>query len=202
MIRREHITAAILAGGRGRRMGGADKGLVRFQGRPLIRYVVDTIQPQVATIIVSANRHLNRYAELGFPVVPDRATDFGGPLAGIARVLEHADTPYLLVVPCDMPSLPEQLVERLAKGLAANDTQATVAYGAGRLQPLCVLLQRDVVQDLHSFRASGGTSVEKWLRSLRHTVVDFSGQPAAFRNINTPADLVTALDYEAEAATI
>jgi len=193
MFGREQITGAILAGGRGQRLDGADKGLVPFRGRPLIRHVIDAIQPQVGSLILNANRHGGRYAALGFPVVADHETGFAGPLAGIARVLEHAVTPYLLVVPCDMPFLPPQLAARLAQALTVSGAQAAVTRGAGRLQPLCVLLERGVEGDLRNFRESGEAKVALWLRGLRHVVVDFPERPTAFHNINTPADLLAEI---------
>lgn len=193
MIGREQITGAILAGGRGRRMEGVDKGLMPFRGRPLVTYVIDAIKPQAGSLILNANRHEERYAALGFPVVADHETGFAGPLAGIARVLEQAVTPYVLVVPCDMPFLPPQLAARLSQAMLRNGAQAAVARGAGRLQPLCVLLERSVDEDLRRFRESGDAKAQRWLLGLSHVVVDFPGQAAAFRNINTPADLMTEI---------
>ena len=192
MIRRELITGAILAGGRGLRMDGADKGLLQFQGRPLISHVVDAIRPQVGDIIVSANRHQDRYAQLGFPVVSDHDGGFAGPLAGVARVLEEAVTPYVLIVPCDMPFLPQRLASDLAEALAKSDAQAALAYGAGRLQPLCALLRRDVAKDLYAYREAGGAKVRQWLVRLRHVVAEFPDGREAFRNINTPEELLAA----------
>jgi len=190
MIRRELITGAILAGGRGLRMDGADKGLLPYQGRPLISHVIDVIRPQVGSIVVSANRHRESYAQLGFPVVSDRDGGFPGPLAGIARVLEEAGTPYVLIVPCDMPFLPRRLASRLAEALVEGDAQASLAYGAGRLQPLCVLLRCDAQEDLRDYRMAGGAKVELWLRRLRHAVAEFPNGQKAFRNINTPDELI------------
>ena len=192
MIHREHITAVILAGGRGRRMAGADKGLLSLQGRPLICHVIAAIQPQVVTMIISANRHEPQYAALGFSVVSDRDGNFSGPLAGIARAFEDLNSPYLLVVPCDTPFLPAQLAERLAQALMADDAQAAIARSAAHLQPLCVLLSREVERDLQNFRASGGVKVQEWLHRLRHVVVDFPERSLAFYNINTPTDLAAA----------
>jgi molybdopterin-guanine dinucleotide biosynthesis protein A len=192
MIRRELITGAILAGGCGRRMDGADKGLLPFEARPLISHVIDVIGPQVGSLIVSANRHRERYAQLGFPVVADHEIDFAGPLAGIVRILEHVVTPYVLVVPCDMPFLPQQLAGYLMEALTGSDAQAAVAYGAGRLQPLCVLLRRDVEEDLRRYREAGGAKVEQWLLRLRHVIVEFPDNPETFRNINTPDELLAA----------
>lgn len=193
MFRRELITGAILAGGRGRRMDGADKGLLPFQGRPLISHVIDVIGPQVGSLIVSANRHRDRYMQLGFPVVADHESDFAGPLAGIARVLEQALTPYVLVTPCDMPYLPRRLARHLMEASTGSNAQAAVAHGAGRLQPLCVLLRRDLADDLSGYREAGGAKVEQWLLRLKHVVVEFSGSPEVFRNINTPDELLAAV---------
>lgn len=190
MITRDSITGAILAGGRGRRMGGADKGLMGYECQALIAHVIDAIRPQVASLIISANRHHREYAAMGLPVVADAEGGFAGPLAGIARVLRELMTPYLLVVPCDMPFLPGDLAPRLAEALARSGTEAAVARGDGHLQPLCILVCREVEDDLRRFRASGDAKVTRWVQGLRHVTVDFP-DAGAFRNINMPADLLS-----------
>ena len=193
MFGRDAISGAILAGGRGQRMGEADKGLLPVLGRPLINYVIDILRPQVESILISANRHCEVYARLGFPVVSDRDGGFSGPLAGIARVLEEAATPYILVVPCDMPFLPADLARCLMAALTAHGGELAVARGAGRLQPLCILMKREVDRDLIRYRESGGATVREWVLGLRHSVVDFPGSSEAFCNINTPEDLHSAI---------
>lgn len=192
MFDRHDICGAILAGGRGQRMGAADKGLLPFLGRPLISHVIERLRPQVGSIIVSANRHPDGYAQWGFPVVSDRDRGFAGPLAGIARVLEEVTAPYVLVAPCDMPFLPSCLAKTLMAALTAHGGEAAVARGEGRLQPLCILLKRGVEQDLIRYRESGGAKVRDWVLGLRHCVVDFPGRPEAFCNINTPHKLRAA----------
>ena len=192
MFERDLICGAILAGGRGLRMNAADKGLLPFVGRPLIDHVIARLRPQVGSIIVSANRHLDAYARLGLPVVSDREGDFSGPLAGIARVLEEIVTPYVLVTPCDMPFLPSDLARRLMTALTASDAEAAIARGAGRLQPLCILLKQEVQGSLAAYREAGGDKARTWLLGLRHCVADFPGRPQAFRNINTPDHLRSA----------
>jgi molybdopterin-guanine dinucleotide biosynthesis protein A len=189
------ISGAILTGGRGLRMGAADKGLLPFLGRPLIGHVIERLRPQVESIVISANRHRDRYVQLGFPVVADRERDFSGPLAGIARVLEEVTTPYVLVAPCDTPFLPTHLAASLAAGLAAHGGEAAVARGGGRVQPLCILLRRGVDRDLLRYRASGGSKVRDWVLGLRHCVVDFPERSDAFCNINTPDELHAAAFY-------
>lgn len=190
MIRREHITGLILAGGRGRRMGGADKGLLDYDGRPLIVRAIEVLRPQAGPLILSVNRHHQRYAAFGLPVFSDDDGEFAGPLAGIARALREATTPYLMVVPCDMPGLPGDLVSRLAEALAGSGAEAAVAQGDGRVQPLCILIAREVEESLRRFRAAGDAKVMRWVQGLRSVTVDFSDRPAAFRNINTTADLL------------
>jgi len=192
MFGRESICGAILAGGRGLRMGEADKGLLPYLGQPLIKHVIDILRPQVESILISANRHLDEYAQLGFPVVSDREGGFSGPLAGIARVLEEVTAPFVLVVPCDMPFLPADLALRLMAALTTHGGELAVAYGAGRLQPLCILMKRDVGEDLIRYRESGGAKVRDWALGLRHCVVDFPGRSEAFCNINTPENLCSA----------
>ncbi|MEK7321898.1 MAG: molybdenum cofactor guanylyltransferase MobA [Pseudomonadota bacterium] len=192
MIPRSDITGLILAGGRGRRMNGDDKGLLTFQGRPLIAHVIETLAPQVGPLLISANRHLARYANWGRPVIADRYEDFRGPLAGIASGLAQVATPYLMVAPCDTPFLPAHLVERLAAALETEPADAAVAFGAGRMQALCVLLSRELEADLSMYLADSDRSATGWLRRHRHLLVDFSDEPRAFVNINTPRDLAAA----------
>ena len=189
MIPRDDITGAILAGGRGRRMGGADKGLVDYDGRPLIAHVIDAIRPQVGPLILSVNRHQQRYAAFGLAVVRDDDAEFASPLAGIARVFRELDKPYLFIAPCDMPLLPADLAARLAQALTSGGARAAVARSHDVPQPLCMLVVREPEEDLSRFRASGDARVTHWVRGLRHETVDFTDRSTAFRNINAPAYL-------------
>ncbi|MDO9188930.1 MAG: molybdenum cofactor guanylyltransferase, partial [Sulfurimicrobium sp.] len=100
------VTAIVLAGGRGQRMGEADKGLVLLHGKPLVSWVLERIAPQVDEVLISANRNLERYRELGYAVLPDEMPDFPGPLAGLHRAMAEASHPLWLSVPCDTPFLP------------------------------------------------------------------------------------------------
>jgi len=117
------ITGLVLAGGRGSRMGGVDKGLQHYKGRPLVQHVLDRLGPQVGGLMINANRHLDAYAAFGVPVWPDTLADYPGPLAGLA----HCPTPDLASVPCDSPLFPTDLVARLAAALAADAAQIAVA---------------------------------------------------------------------------
>ena len=187
---REAITGLILAGGRGQRLGGVDKGLQPWRGRPLVDHALARLGPQVRTVMISANRNPDAYASRGARVLADASNDFPGPLAGILAGLRAAATPWLAVVPCDSPSLPLDLVERLASGV--GDRRGAVVQRNERFEPVCCLLSTSLADDLERYLADGGRKVEGWVgRHAAPVPFDSAGDAAAFANINTPDDLAT-----------
>jgi molybdenum cofactor guanylyltransferase len=182
------ITAIILAGGRSRRMGGIDKGLLPFQGQVLIEPVIAALQHQVGTILISANRNLERYQAFGQPVIADMLGDYYGPLAGIATGMQAVITPYVLAVPCDAPRLPDNLVGTLWQALDTQQADISVAHDGTRLQPLFALLKCTLLPALLSYLDTGGRKVEAWYGQQQKTVADFSSQRDHFINLNTPED--------------
>lgn len=183
------ITGVILAGGRGRRFGGADKGLLPLHGRPLIEHVIAALRPQVAELLISANRNLERYAAYGCRVLPDTLADHPGPLAGMLSALRAAATPYVLSAPCDVPAPPADLAARLGAALVQAQSQAAVAVCGGQVQPVFALLHRALADDLQEYLAGGGREAGAWLRRQHAANADFSDRPQAFENVNTPEDL-------------
>ena len=137
MIAPEEITGLILAGGRGTRMGGVDKGLQNFNGMPLALHTLLRLQLQVGQVMINANRNLAAYESFGVPVWPDVLADYAGPLAGFLTGLERCETPYLVTVPCDTPRFPLDLVPRLAEALDARARRHRHGRraGAGRGRP-------------------------------------------------------------------
>ncbi|OVZ61204.1 molybdenum cofactor guanylyltransferase MobA [Pigmentiphaga sp. NML080357] len=192
MIDRDSITGVILAGGRGSRMGGVDKGLQNYQGIPLAMHALLRLGPQVGQILVNANRNLAAYESLGAPVWPDVLPDYAGPLAGFLTGLEHCETPYLVTVPCDTPKFPEDLVARLASGLEAADAEiamvATPQGGVMRTQPVFCLMKAELLDSLVAFTAAGERKIDKWTATHRCVDVPFD-DPAAFAGANTLAEL-------------
>lgn len=182
------ITAIILAGGRSRRMGGIDKGLLPFQGQVLIEPVIAALQHQVGTILISANRNLERYQAFGQPVIADMLGDYYGPLAGIATGMQAVITPYVLAVPCDAPRLPDNLVGTLWQALDTQQADISVAHDGTRLQPLFALLKCTLLPALLSYLDTGGRKVQAWYGQQQMTVADFSSQRDHFINLNTPED--------------
>lgn len=193
----DDITGVVLAGGRGSRMGGGDKGLQNHLGMPLALHGVLRLQRQVGSVMVAANRNLAAYEAFGHPVWPDSLPDYAGPLAGFLTGLSHCETPYLLTVPCDSPLFPLDLAQRLA---AAFDDPATeiamVSAREGddtlRNQPVFCLLRADLLPSLMAFTQAGGRKIDRWTDQHRTVVVPFDlpgDEPQAFFNANTLAEL-------------
>ncbi len=189
------ITGLVLAGGRGSRMGGVDKGLQPFQGKPLILHALQRLQAQVGTVAISANRNLSIYEGFHAPVWPDSLPDYPGPLAGVLSGFEHCQTPWLLVVPCDVPRFPEDLAQRLLD--AAQDGQdgreAEIALPmTDRSQPAFCLIAAALHESLARYLDSGNRKIEDWTKQHRHVLVPFDrpgDDPLAFANLNTLEEL-------------
>ncbi len=191
-IDRSKITGVILAGGKGRRLDGQDKGLVVLAGKPLIEHVIERLQPQVGELLINANRNLSVYAGCGFPVVADRMKDFQGPLAGLAAALDAAKGDYVVTAPCDGPLLPADLVSRLAHALSITPSASIAVVSlSGWLQPVYALLKHDVRENLEHFLSTGERRVGKWIKSENMVTVDFSNEAECFQNVNTLQDQQT-----------
>lgn len=180
------ITGLILAGGQGRRMRGADKGLLEFDGVPLVARVAERFAPQVCGLMISANRNIVHYQAYASRVVSDdpRLPRFAGPLAGIHASLSHVPTGWLAVVPCDVPDLPATLVQRLADAVNTRGADAACVQAAGRLHPVTCLLSVRLADNLRDYLASGGRAAHAWLASVAAVSVVFD-EAAAFRYGNT-----------------
>jgi len=192
-IDRSEVTGIVLAGGLGRRMSadgqGVDKGLQPFRGRPMAQHAIERLAPQVATLIINANRNLDRYREFGWPVVSDAVEGFAGPLAGLHAGMRHARTRYVVTVPCDSPFLPLDLVARLGAALASTPgARLAVARTGAQAHPVFALVERALLENLEAFLAGGRRKIDAWYAPLGVVEVEF-GDEAAFRNINTPQEL-------------
>lgn len=190
MLDRSEVTGLVLAGGRGSRMGGVDKGLQTLDGQALVAHALQRLAPQVGGVMINANRNLEVYAALGCPVWPDADADFAGPLAGFLAGLRHCPTAWLVTVPCDTPRFPPDFVARLAAqvGGAAAAVVSTEEDGALRRQPVFSLLRRDLADALSAYLAQGGRKIDRWLEAQGCVDVAFE-DAAAFFNANTIEEL-------------
>jgi molybdopterin-guanine dinucleotide biosynthesis protein A len=182
------ITGVILAGGQARRLGGVDKGLLHFAGRPLVEWVIAALRPQVGTLLISANRNRERYADYGLAVIADLEPGFQGPLAGFHSAMQAARTDWIVTVPCDGPYPAPDLVERLVMALGDQGAELAVATDGTRMQPVHALLPVNLAASLRDFMAGGGRKVELWYERHRVAVADLSDRPDCFINFNAPGD--------------
>jgi molybdopterin-guanine dinucleotide biosynthesis protein A len=192
MIDPQHITGLVLAGGRGSRMGGVDKGLQQHGGMPLVMHALTRLGHQVGQVMINANRNLGAYESFGVPVWPDAVPDYAGPLAGFQVGLEHCETPWLVTVPCDSPLFPDDLVARLAAAVVEHDAEIAMAAtredGVLQVQPVFCLLKTELLESLVKFTQSGQRKIDKWTALHRCIEVPFD-DAHAFANANTPDEL-------------
>ena len=191
------ITGLVLAGGRGSRRGGVDKGLQNFNGVPMVLSALLRLQPQVGELMVNANRNLSAYEAFGAPVWPDVLADYAGPLAGFLTGLERCETKWLVTAPCDTPLFPTDLVARLVQAADQDDAEIAMAAareqdGQLRAQPVFCLLRVELLESLVRFTHGGGRKIDAWTAQHRTAVVAFDAphdDPRAFFNANTLAEL-------------
>ena len=183
------VTGVVLAGGQGSRMGGADKGLQPFRGKPMAAHAIERLAPQVDELLVNANRNPEAYAAFGHRVIADEIEGFAGPLAGFERGLAHARGRLVATVPCDSPFLPHDLVARLRAALEARGAQLAVARTGDQAHPVFCLMRRDVHESLRAFLASGQRKIDRWYSQLEVVEVPFDDEAEAFLNINTREEL-------------
>jgi molybdopterin-guanine dinucleotide biosynthesis protein A len=167
-------------------MGGVDKGLIPVNGRPMIAWVIDVLRPQVAELLVNANRNLDEYRALGYPIIDDGDREFRGPLAGIASGMRAATNKYVAFAPCDSPLVCDDLVPRLHAALSAAGTRIAVAHDGERLQPVFALLESALLDDLVRYLDSGGRKIDRWYAEHGFARADFSDVAESFANINAP----------------
>ncbi len=193
MISTKDITGLILAGGRAQRMGGIDKGLIPFHGKPLIESAIAKLKPQVQTIVINANRSITKYATYGYAVIMDETPDFSGPLAGFSVGLKVCKTPYLLTSPCDSPLLPNNLADLLAAEMERGDFQLVYASSKevdGKVwsQPVFCLMRSNLKDSLDQFLQKVDLKIDRWFKELRSSTVIFD-DAQVFANVNTPEEL-------------
>jgi molybdenum cofactor guanylyltransferase len=193
-IQKSDITAVILAGGQGRRMGGRDKGLMEFNGKPIIELLIEKLQEQDIELVINANRNQPAYQQYGYPVLSDELADFQGPLAGFATAMKGVKTNFILTLPCDGPLLADNLVEAFIDAQAKSNAEICVADDGERLQPVYALIRVDLVDDLEAFLHSGDRKIDRWYARHDFARVDFSRQKNMFANINKPEDHAALLE--------
>ncbi len=184
------VTGLILAGGMARRMDGQDKGLIEFNGIPMVVHVANGLNLQCDQIIVNANRNLDAYKQHGHQVINDEIDDFQGPLAGMYAGLGKIETEWMITAPCDGPFMADDYVSRMLEAICDSKHSIAVATCAGRLQPVYALINHSLRQSLGAYLGGEDRKIDRWYQQHPFTEVDFSDSPDMFENINTPEQLM------------
>ncbi|MBE8189314.1 MAG: molybdenum cofactor guanylyltransferase [Candidatus Thioglobus sp.] len=188
MINKNHITGLLLSGGQSKRFGGVDKGLLKVNQQPLMQPGFAELKKCAGEVFISANRNIKKYQQFA-PVIQDDSRDFQGPLAGIAAALQVCKTPYLLVIPCDMPNLKAEILQTLADKLHLSPAaDLCIAHDGKRLQPLVTLMKISVLPSLLRFLRGGERKLQDWQRRQNLAIVTINNQQK-FCNLNKPADI-------------
>jgi len=183
------VAGVILAGGRARRMNNQDKGLVNFNGRPMVSYAIAALAPVVDGVFINANRNIDQYRQFGWPVISDQTDSFDGPLAGILTAMIHADADVLVVIPCDSPLIKTEHLQKLLLARAEHNADVAVAFDGTRLHPVFLAIKTALQTSLQEYLADGQRKVEVWLAQQNWVRVDFSNETEIFSNINTMMEL-------------
>tara|TARA_E500000178_G_scaffold356115_1_gene431754 strand:- start:18815 stop:19372 length:558 start_codon:yes stop_codon:yes gene_type:complete len=183
----------VLAGGAGSRMGGKDKGLVPYLGKPLISYSINTLKLHTNKILINANRNLELYRTFGFQVITDLSKDRLGPLGGIKAGLCHCRTDILMVVSCDTPDLPNDLIKNLYFALIEGNFDFAMPYTTDslnekRTHPSTMMIRTGLGQSLDNYLSTGQRKIDRWTETLNGVEVRFENH-SEFKNVNYTDDL-------------
>jgi molybdenum cofactor guanylyltransferase len=189
-ITKNDITGVILAGGQARRMKGQDKGLILFNGKPLIEYVIEVFNPQVGKLIINANRNHDKYSQYGFEVISDEYPNYCGPLAGMASALNKIKTPYLVTAPCDSPFISDSLVSCLSLAIFNENTEISVAHNGKRLQPVFCMIKKTLISSMNVYLTKGERKIDKWFSQHPIAIADLSHSSKSFENFNSQEEII------------
>lgn len=176
------MSCIILAGGEGKRVSGQDKGLVLYKNKPLVEHVINAIKNQVDDVVISANRNVASYQQYTTKVISDSSDNYRGPLAGIAACLPHCKHASVLVVACDMPKLPNDLVDRLACDL---QQESVCIATIDNYHQLAMIINKNVLTSIQQQLDKDHLKLITWIESIAYKTVSFDDIADAFINLNT-----------------
>ena len=196
MNKQSKVSGVVLAGGLARRMNKQDKGLVLFNNKPMITYALQAIVPVVDELFINANRNIEQYQQLNYPVISDASDDFSGPLAGVLAALNACKNDVLLVTPCDSPFMTANGLQTLLAEHQRCQADIAVAFDGERIHPVFMAIKSSLKSSLQNYLAKGERKIDRWFEQHNWVKVDFSGNPEFFSNINTLEQLADLADKE------
>ena len=187
-----NVDGVILAAGKSSRMGLVNKVQANLAGRSLLEIVVTKLKPQVDKLLINGDP-----AICGNKALVDQVGGFQGPLMGLYTALlsdQLSAADYLMMVPCDGPFLPDNLVAKLHQQIVQTDADIASVRYQGFAQPTFSLWHKRALPDIEQallVEKNGG--FKPLLQRLNTLYLDWPEQnPSPFFNINTPQDLALA----------
>jgi molybdopterin-guanine dinucleotide biosynthesis protein A len=181
-----NLTAIILAGGKSSRMG-KDKGLMLFEGQPMIQYILNTIKPLVRNVIIISNQ--KGYDVFNYPVYQDLIKN-QGPLAGIATGLHHSTTDKNVVLSCDVPFITSKVMEELIDNCEGFD--GVICGHKGRSHQLIGIYDKSCKELFNRELADGQRKVKLAIKKLNFKTINMNHiDDKVFYNINSKDDIKT-----------
>ncbi|MCW8878540.1 MAG: molybdenum cofactor guanylyltransferase [Kangiellaceae bacterium] len=187
MIEIRNITGLLLAGGRGSRVGGQDKGLLEIDGKSLAEQQTEWLSNQLSECFISANRNIEFYSSLGYSVLMDPQQNFSGPLIGVLKALEQCQTDWLFILPIDVPRLPVNLISELAQHVSGQGKGYYLATNV-REHYLTMLISKNALPQLIKFCSGENSRVRDFLQMINAQSIDLGIAEARFANLNSPGD--------------
>ncbi|WP_448652283.1 molybdenum cofactor guanylyltransferase MobA [Pseudomonas fluorescens] len=176
----------LLAGGRGQRMGGQDKGLLPWNGQPLIAHLQGLTRPLTDDLIISCNRNHDLYAPYADQLVSDDSPDFPGPLAGIRAGLAAARHAHLLILPCDVPNIDVGLLCDLRETARRNPELPVMVRHGEFWEPLICIIPTHLQTQVERAWDAGERSPRKILLQLGGVGLECPANDPRLANLNTP----------------
>ncbi|RMR05351.1 Molybdenum cofactor guanylyltransferase [Pseudomonas savastanoi pv. glycinea] len=176
----------LLAGGQGQRMGGRDKGLILWNGEPLIQHLHRLTRPLTDDLLISCNRNLEQYAAYADRLVQDGNDEFHGPFAGIRAALPLARHTHLLILPCDVPLIDHSLLQELRETALRHPRQPVMVRSGEHWQPLLCVIPTCHLQAFEAAWQSGERSPRKVMERLDAVAVQCETDDPRLANLNTP----------------
>ncbi len=176
----------LLAGGRGQRMGGQDKGLLAWHGQPLIAHLQRLARPLTDDLIISCNRNHELYAPYADQLVSDDSPDFPGPLAGIRAGLAAAQHAHLLILPCDVPNIDAGLLTDLRETARSNPLLPVMVRHGEFWEPLICIIPTHLQSAVERAWHAGERSPRKIFLQLGGVGLECPAPDPRLANLNTP----------------
>ncbi len=194
MINLTDITGLLLAGGKGSRFNGCDKGLIEFKNKKLAEHQIEWLVKQLNAIVISANRNLDFYEQFNYPVIADHNTNFDGPLTGILNAFKQCKTDWLFILPVDVPQLPSDLLQRMLVYINENKNKnksenAYFLSSDQRKHYLIALMNKRVLPDLDNFYNNNFRRVRDFWQLINAKELNINIEEKYFLNINSLNDL-------------